>query len=160
MRQQLSMGRLKAAPRVEKMASAQRARGFTLIEIMVVLVIIGLLAALIVPSVMDRPDQARAIKAKQDIKSLESALKLYRLDNYRYPSQSEGLRALVEKPDSASKWKGPYVESLPSDPWDTPYGYRNPGTKGRLIDVYTLGADGREGGEGPDADIGNWNLDN
>jgi general secretion pathway protein G len=160
MRQQLSMGRLKAAPRGEKMASAQRARGFTLIEIMVVLVIIGLLAALIVPSVMDRPDQARAIKAKQDIKSLESALKLYRLDNYRYPSQSEGLRALVEKPDSASKWKGPYVESLPSDPWDTPYGYRNPGTKGRSIDVYTLGADGREGGEGPDADIGNWNLDN
>jgi len=137
-----------------------QARGFTLIEIMVVLVIIGLLAALIVPSVMDRPDQARAIKAAQDIKSLESALKLYRLDNYRYPSQSEGLQALVERPESAKKWKGPYVDSLPADPWDTPYGYRNPGTKGRAIDVYTLGADAREGGEGPDADIGNWNLDN
>lgn len=133
--------------------------GFTLIEIMVVLVIIGLLAALIVPSVMDRPDEARAVKASQDIRGLESALKLYRLDNYRYPSQEEGLNALVEKPASAKKWKGPYVESLPADPWDTPYRYRNPGKDGRAIDIYTLGADNKEGGEGPDADIGNWNME-
>lgn len=134
-------------------------RGFTLIEIMVVLVIIGLLAALIVPSVMDRPDEARAVKARQDIRGLESALKLYRLDNYRYPSEAEGLKALVEKPSSAQKWKGPYVESLPADPWDQPYRYRNPGKDGRSIDIFTLGADNQEGGEGPDEDIGNWNME-
>ena len=137
----------------------QRQRGFTLIEIMVVLIIIGLLAALVVPSVMDRPDEARIIKAKQDIRGLESALKLYRLDNYRYPGEQEGLQALVSKPSSAERWKGPYVESLPADPWDQPYGYRNPGRDGRAMEVYTLGADNREGGEGPDADIGSWNLD-
>jgi general secretion pathway protein G len=135
------------------------AQGFTLIEIMVVLVIIGLLAALIVPSVMDRPDEARIIKAKQDIRGLESALKLYRLDNYRYPSQAEGLNALAEKPATAKKWKGPYVDSLPADPWDEPYRYRNPGKEGRPFDIYTLGADNKEGGEGPDADIGNWAMD-
>ena len=134
-------------------------RGFTLIEIMVVLVIIGLLAVIIVPSVMDRPDEARRIKASQDIQSLKNALKLYRLDNFRYPSQAEGLQALVVKPDSARNWKGPYVESLPSDPWDGDYRYRIPGRDGQPIDVYTLGADGREGGEGPDLDIGTWNLD-
>jgi len=138
--------------------SANKNNGFTLIEIMVVLVIIGLLAALIVPSVMDRPDEARAVKAKQDIRGLESALKLYRLDNYRYPSQSEGLQALVDKPESAKKWKGPYVDAMPSDPWDEPYRYRNPGRDGRDIDIYTLGADNREGGEGADADIGNWDI--
>jgi len=134
-------------------------RGFTLIEIMVVLVIIGLLAALVVPAVMDRPDEARAIKAQQDIRALESSLKLYRLDNYRYPSQSEGLSALVDKPAAATRWKGPYVDTLPRDPWDEPYRYRNPGADGRAIDIFTLGADNREGGEGPDADIGNWNLE-
>lgn len=137
----------------------RRQRGFTLIEIMVVLIIIGLLAALVVPAVMDRPDEARVIKAKQDIRGLESALKLYRLDNYRYPTQEEGLKALVTKPASASKWKGPYVESLPADPWDEPYRYRNPGRDGRAMEVYTFGADNREGGEGIDADIGPWNLD-
>jgi general secretion pathway protein G len=137
-----------------------RNQGFTLIEIMVVLVIIGLLAALIVPSVMDRPDEARAIKARQDIRGLESALKLYRLDNYRYPSQAEGINALVNRPESARKWKGPYIDSMPNDPWDQPYRYRNPGRDGRAIDIYTLGADNQEGGEGPDTDIGNWNLGN
>ncbi len=136
-----------------------RQQGFTLIEIMVVLVIIGLLAALIVPSVMDRPDEARRVKAQQDIRALQSALKLYRLDNYRYPDQSQGLEALVNEPESARNWKGPYVDSLPADPWDQPYRYRNPGREGRDIDIYTLGADNREGGEGPDADIGNWNLE-
>src|SRR5690606_32583574 len=132
------------------------AQGFTLIEIMVVLVIIGLLAALVVPSIMDRPDEARRIKALQDIRALESALKLYRLDNYRYPAEAQGLDALRTRPDGAGNWKGPYVDALPNDPGDQPYRYRNPGTDGRAIDIYTLGADNREGGEGPDADIGNW----
>ena len=135
-------------------------QGFTLIEIMVVLVIIGLLAALVVPSIMGRPDEARRIKATQDIRSLESALKLYRLDNYRYPTQSQGLQALMEQPDGVRNWKGPYVENLPADPWDEPYKYRNPGRNGRDIDVYTLGADNREGGEGQDADIGSWTEEN
>ena len=133
--------------------------GFTLIEIMVVLVIIGLLAALVVPSIMDRPDEARRIKAMQDIRTLESALKLYRLDNYRYPSQAQGLAALTDRPQGANNWKGPYVDALPADPWDFPYRYRNPGRDGRAIDVYTLGADNAEGGDGPDADIGNWTRD-
>lgn len=134
-------------------------RGFTLIEIMVVLIIISLLAVIIVPSVMDRPDEAREIKATQDIRSLENALKLYRLDNYRYPTQAEGLNALVKEPDSARNWKGPYVDDLPGDPWDGDYRYSNPGRDGRAFDVFTLGADGREGGEGPDVDIGSWNVE-
>lgn len=133
-------------------------RGFTLIEIMVVLIIIGLLAALVVPSVMDRPDEARRIKAQQDIRALESALKLYRLDNYRYPSLSEGLEALMAAPESARNWKGPYLETLPLDPWEQAYRYRNPGRDRRAIEVFSYGADSREGGEGADADIGNWNL--
>ena len=137
----------------------RRETGFTLIEIMVVLVIIGLLAALIVPSIMDKPDEARQIKAMQDIRTLESALKFYRLDNYRYPTQDQGLKALREKPQDARKWKGPYVESLPADPWDEPYRYRIPGRNGRQVDIFTLGLDNQEGGEGPDADIGNWSLD-
>ncbi len=136
-----------------------RTKGFTLIEIMVVLVIIGLLAALVVPAVMDRPDEARKIKAAQDIRSLESALKLFRLDNYRYPSEEQGLKALQKAPQNATKWKGPYVESLPTDPWDGSYYYQIPGREGRAFDVYTLGADHQEGGEGVDADIGSWNLE-
>ena len=136
-----------------------RQQGFTLIEIMVVLVIIGLLAALVVPSIMDRPDEARRIKAMQDIRAIESALKLYRLDNYRYPTQAQGLKALRDKPDGVDNWKGPYVDNLPLDPWDQPYRYANPGRDGRGVDVYTLGADNREGGEGPDEDLGNWQQD-
>ncbi|GIX30963.1 MAG: type II secretion system protein GspG [Porticoccaceae bacterium] len=131
-----------------------RARGFTLIEIMVVLVILGLLAALVVPAVMDRPDQARAVKARQDLRALESALKLYRLDNYRYPSTEEGLAALVSPPPGLDTWRGPYLESLPPDPWGRPYRYRAPGADGRPFDLFSLGADGRPGGEGADADIG------
>ncbi|MGV6807679.1 MAG: type II secretion system major pseudopilin GspG [bacterium] len=144
---------------VNSYANRQKNRGFTLIEIMVVLIIIGLLAAIVVPSVMDRPDEARKIKAQQDIRALESALKLYRLDNYRYPRQSEGLDALVKKPSTAKNWKGPYVDNLPGDPWDEPYRYRIPGRDDRAFDIYTYGADAQEGGEGADADIGNWNLD-
>jgi general secretion pathway protein G len=136
-------------------------RGFTLLEVMVVVVILGILAALVVPKILSRPDEARAIAAKQDIASLMQALKLYRLDNHRYPTTEQGLEALVTRPASAplaSNWKtGGYVERLPKDPWGNPYQYLNPGVHGEL-DVFSLAADGAPGGEGNDADIGSWNL--
>jgi general secretion pathway protein G len=132
-------------------------RGFTLIELMVVLVIIGVLAALIVPNVIERADDARVTAAKTDVNNLMQALKLYRLDNQRYPSGEQGLAALLTRPTSgpaAPNWK-PYVEKLPNDPWGRPYQYMNPGIKGE-IDVLSLGADGEPGGEGKNADIGSW----
>ena len=136
-------------------------RGFTLLEIMVVVVILGILAALVVPKIISRPDQARVIAAKQDIASLMSALKLYRLDNGRYPTTEQGLQALVVKPTTPpipSNWKsGGYLERLPKDPWGSPYQYLNPGVHGE-IDVFSYGADGAPGGEGNDADIGSWEL--
>ena len=131
--------------------------GFTLIELMVVLVIIGVLAALIVPNVLDRADDARATAARTDVNNLVQALKLYRLDNQRYPTAEQGLRALIARPTTAPvppNWK-PYLEKLPNDPWGHPYQYANPGVKGE-VDVYSFGADGRAGGEGRDADIGSW----
>ncbi|HOI51750.1 MAG TPA: type II secretion system major pseudopilin GspG [Azonexus sp.] len=138
-----------------------RQTGFTLIEVMVVVVILGILAALVVPKVMSRPDEARQVAARQDIGGLLQALKLYRLDNRRYPSSEQGLRALVEKPAQPplpDNWKpGGYVERLPLDPWGQPYQYLNPGLRGE-IDVFSFGADGVAGGEGADADIGNWAL--
>ena len=138
-----------------------RSAGLTLIEIMVVVVILGILAALVVPKVMSRPDEARVVAAKQDIASVMQALKLYRLDNRRYPSTEQGLQALVTKPSLSpvpDNWKpGGYVERLPNDPWNHPYQYLNPGLHGE-IDVYSLGADGAPGGEGFDADVGNWML--
>jgi len=138
-----------------------RQRGFTLLEVMVVVVILGILAALVVPKIISRPDEARAIAARQDIASLMQALKLYRLDNQRYPSTEQGLQALVARPASAPlapNWKtGGYVERLPKDPWGNPYQYLNPGVHGEL-DVFSLAADGAPGGEGNDADIGSWNL--
>ena len=138
-----------------------RSRGFTLIEVMVVIVILGVLAALIVPKVMSRPDEARITAAKQDIASIVQALKLYRLDNMRYPTTEQGLQALVKKPTVAPippNWKGNgYVERLPKDPWGQPYQYLAPGLHGE-IDVMSLGADGTAGGEGNDADIGSWDL--
>ena len=134
-------------------------RGFTLIELMVVLVILGVLAAMIAPKIMNRPDDARAMAATQDIASVVQALKLYRLDNIRYPSTEQGLQALVTKPaiePIPGNWKsGGYLEKLPKDPWGNPYLYLNPGRHGE-IDVYSLGADGQPGGEGKDADIGSW----
>jgi general secretion pathway protein G len=132
-------------------------RGFTLIELMVVLVIIGVLAALIVPNVIGRADDARATAAKTDVNNLMQALKLYRLDNQRYPTAEQGLQALLARPTTgpaAPNWK-PYVEKLPNDPWGRPYQYLNPGIKGE-IDVLSLGADGQPGGEGNNADIGSW----
>ncbi len=133
--------------------------GFTLIELMVVVVILGILAAIVAPQVLERPDDARIAKARQDILALESALDIYKLDNHVYPTTDEGLEALVSKPPGARKWReGGYVKRLRKDPWDRPYQYLNPGQHAR-IDIYTLGADGQPGGEGIDADIGNWNLE-
>jgi len=132
-------------------------RGFTLIELMVVLVIIGVLAALIVPNVLDRTDDARATAAKADINNLMQALKLYKLDNQRFPSAEQGLEALVKKPTAGTvppNWR-PYLDKLPADPWGKPYQYINPGVKGE-IDVFSLGADGQAGGDGKNADIGSW----
>lgn len=131
--------------------------GFTLIELMVVLVIIGVLAALIVPNVLDRADDARVTAARTDVNNLMQALKLYRLDNQRYPSAEQGLQALVTKPTAGAippNWK-PYLEKLPNDPWGRPYQYLNPGVKGE-IDVMSFGADGQAGGEGKNADVGSW----
>lgn len=141
-----------------KHAPRGHSRGFTLIEIMVVVVIIGILVAMLAPRVIDRPDEARVTKARQDILALESALNLYKLDNHVYPTTDEGLEALVQKPSSARKWKeGGYMARLGDDPWGTPYQYLNPGVHGQ-IDIYSLGADKQEGGDGMNADIGNWNL--
>ncbi len=134
-------------------------RGFTLIEVMVVVVILGILAAFVVPQIMSRPDEAKMVKAQQDVLRIESALDLYRLDNGQYPSQGQGLAALVQRPTvppvpehySASA----YLKRLPKDPWGHDYQYRNPGVYGD-VDVFSLGADGREGGEGTSSDIGNW----
>lgn len=132
-------------------------RGFTLIEVMVVIVILGVLAALVVPRIMSRPDEARVVAARQDIASLMQALKLYKLDNRRYPTAEQGLDALVARPAAAPQpdnWK-PYLERLPRDPWGTPYQYIVPGLHGE-VDVMSFGADGSAGGEGFDADIGSW----
>ncbi|HQX67346.1 MAG TPA: type II secretion system major pseudopilin GspG [Ottowia sp.] len=138
-------------------ARARRAAGFTLIELMVVLVIIGVLAALIVPNVLDRTDDARATAARTDVHNIMQALKLYKLDNQRYPTPEQGLAALVQRPSTPpvpGNWK-PYLEKLPNDPWGQPYQYLNPGIKGE-VDVMSFGADGKSGGEGKDADIGSW----
>lgn len=131
-------------------------RGFTLIEIMVVVVILALLGTLVFQAVGDRPDQARKVKARNDISAIESALKLYRLDNYKFPAQGDGLSALLTNTANSDNWRGPYLERLSKDPWGNAYQYRNPGTKGGKIDVFSYGADAAEGGSGPDADIGNW----
>ncbi len=136
--------------------------GFTLIEIMVVVVIIGILASVVVPRIMDNPDKARVAKAKNDIQALGSALDIYRLDNYVYPTTDQGLEALVNLPTSApepANWKqGGYIKKLRKDPWGNEYFYLNPGEHGE-IDIYSLGADGSPGGDGPNKDIGSWDQD-
>jgi len=144
-------------PALSPASQSRRQRGFTLIELMVVLVIIGVLAALIVPNVIGRADDARVTAARTDVNNLMNALKMYRLDNQRYPSADQGLGALVTRPTSGPaplNWK-PYIDKLPNDPWGRPYQYLNPGLQGE-IDVFSLGADGQPGGEGGNADVGSW----
>lgn len=135
--------------------------GFTLIEIMVVVIILGILIALVAPNVIGNIDKAQITAAKTEIRTLEGALKFYRIDQFAYPSTEQGLEALVTKPADPNirNWNpGGYVDRLPMDPWNRPYLYLSPGAQGE-IDVYTLGRDGQPGGEGIDADIGNWNLE-
>lgn len=143
--------------KISRSTSRGRTRGFTLIELMVVLVIIGVLAALIVPNVLDRADDARVTAARTDVNNLMQALKLYKLDNQRFPTSEQGLQSLVVKPTAGTippNWK-PYLDKLPNDPWGRPYQFANPGVKGE-IDVYSFGADGVVGGQGKDAEIGSW----
>ena len=137
------------------------AEGFTLIEVMVVVVILGILAALVVPRIMGRPDDARVTKARQDIRAIESALNLYRLDNFIYPTTDQGLDALVQRPDTEPRPKnwtsGGYLDRLPKDPWGNLYGYLQPGEHNE-VDIFSFGADGHVGGDAINQDIGNWDL--
>lgn len=142
-------------------AAANPARGFTLIEVLVVVVILGILAAVVVPRIMDQPDKAAVVRARQDVQAIVTALNLYKLDNFTYPSTQQGLEALVQRPTGsppAPNWKeGGYLPRLPVDPWGQPYQYMAPGRSGDF-DVWSLGKDGQPGGEGYGADIGTWNL--
>ena len=146
---------------IAALRQSRRQSGFTLIEIMVVVVILGILAAVVVPRIMDRPDDARIARAKQDIRALEAALNLYKLDNFHYPSTQQGVEALVSQPSGeppAKNWKtGGYIGQMPKDPWGNPYQYLSPGVKGQ-IDIFSLGADNAPGGDGSATDIGNWDL--
>ena len=138
------------------------ARGFTLIEIMVVVVIIGLLAAVILPNVFGNVERAQVAKAKGDIQAIETALTMYKLDNYKYPSTDLGLQALTQRPNDATVRnyrEGGYIKRVSKDPWGNPYQYVYPGTHGQEYDLYSFGADSQEGGEGTNADIGNWNIE-
>jgi len=135
-------------------------KGFTLIEILIVITIIGVLASVVVPRLMDRPDQARQTKVKQDIRVIESALDLYRLDNFVYPTSQQGLEALMTKPSSPpipTNWGGPYLKRLPADPWGNEYIYANPGQHS-TVDIFSYGSDQLQGGENSATDIGNWTL--
>ena len=136
-------------------------RGFTLIEIMVVVVIIGLLAAVILPNVFGNVEKAQVNKAKADIQAIETALTMYKLDNYKFPNTDLGLTALYQRPNDPTvrNWRdNGYIKRISADPWGNPYQYVYPGTRGQEYDLYSLGADSQEGGEGANADIGNWNL--
>ena len=131
--------------------------GFTLIEIMVVVIILGILTAIVAPNIIGRVGDAQISAAKQDIRNIESSLRLFRLDNFNYPTNEQGIKALIAKPvgQNTRNWKGPYLNRMPADPWGNQYLYMYPGLNGE-IDVYTYGRDGQPGGSGDDADIGNW----
>jgi len=150
----------KVSQRLKQPRQHRRQRGFTLVEIMVVVVIIGILGALVVPKLLGRTGEARVTAARTDISALMAALKLYKLDNQRYPTTEQGLQSLVQKPTtgpSANGWKeGGYIDKLPKDPWGNPYQYLQPSLHGADIDVFSLGADGQPGGAGEDADVGSW----
>ena len=142
-----------------RFVNRQTRAGFTLVEVMVVVVILGILAVLIVPRVLGRTDEARVAAAKHDIAALMQSLKLYHLDNGRFPTNDQGLQALVTRPQSGpapTNWK-PYLDKVPKDPWGNSYQYLNPGVHGE-VDVFSLGADGQPGGSGADAEIGSWQL--
>jgi general secretion pathway protein G len=144
---------------IDSQRKQRRSGGFTLVEIMVVVVIIGILGALVVPKLLGRTGDARVTAAKTDIATMMQALKLYKLDNQRYPSTEQGLQALITKPTAgpaANGWKsGGYMEKLPKDPWGNAYQYLSPGIHGE-VDIFSLGADGQPGGTGEDADVGSW----
>lgn len=140
-------------------------RGFTLLEIMIVIVIIGILLTIVAQNLVNKPDQARLVKAKTDIRSIESALILYKAEISRFPTTEQGLNALLVKPQDlplGAKWNGPYLSGnkITKDPWGKDYVYLSPGEHVKAYDLYSLGADGQVGGEDADADIGNWNIDN
>jgi general secretion pathway protein G len=143
----------------QRLKQRRRQRGFTLVEIMVVVVIIGILGALVVPKLLGRTGESRVTAARVDIATMMSALKLYKLDNQRYPTTEQGLQSLVQKPTggpAANGWKeGGYIERLPKDPWGNAYQYLSPGLHGE-VDIFSLGADGQPGGSGEDADVGSW----
>jgi general secretion pathway protein G len=141
-----------------KVRNRRKQAGFTLIEMMVVVAVIGLLIAMVGPRVFNQVEKAERTRIAQDIRVVENALKFYRLDNFRYPTQAQGLEALVSPPSGSDNWNGPYLDAVPKDPFDNPYLYANPGTRGKDIDVYTYGADEASGGEGSNKDWGNWNV--
>jgi general secretion pathway protein G len=156
----MTVTRNRSVARAREAGHGSAASGFTLIEIMVVVVILGILAALVAPNVIRRIDDAQITKAKQDIRNYETALNLFRMDNFKYPTTDQGLTALVTKPEDPSirNWReGGYTQGLRKDPWGNDYHYQNPGSHGEY-DLFTLGADGQEGGEGINADIGNWTI--
>ena len=141
------------------MNTTKNQNGFTLIEMMIVVAIIAIMSAMLAPTLFNQVSKAEKARTASDIRLIESALKFYRLDNYRYPSQAEGLEALVSAPSgAASSWNGPYLESLPLDAWKEPYKYANPGTHGTPVEVYTLGADKTPGGSDSNTDLGSWNI--
>ena len=141
-----------------KARNKRKQAGFTLIEMMVVVAVIGLLIAMVGPRVFNQVEKAERTRVAQDIRVVENALKFYRLDNFRYPTQAQGIEALVTAPTGADNWNSPYLDAVPNDPWKIPFLYANPGTKGKDIDVFTYGADGVSGGEGSNKDWGNWNV--
>jgi general secretion pathway protein G len=146
----------------QRMAQRAGTRGFTLIELMIVIVIIGILAGLLVPRIMERPEEARRVKAKLDIKSIESALKLYKIDNGSYPTTEEGLEALVQKPESAKGWRdGGYLEdtAVPVDPWGNPFYYTASESAGKGYEIISYGRDGQPGGDGKNADVSSNDSD-